>query len=107
MEFVFEDYRKKVFEPWRQKKIKAFKSLKSAHYFRVEDSVLRSIVSMCQNVISSRVQKGRHRVSVDVTDDLANDILAFVEQVKFAYIHPRSTSARYAMQNDTAYSPRI
>lgn len=104
---IFENYRKKVFEPWRQKKIKAFESLKSAHYFRVEDSVLRSIVSMCQSVITSRVEKGRHKVLVNVNDDLANDILAFVEQVKFAYIHPRSTSARYAMQNDTAYSPRI
>lgn len=100
MEIVFEDYRKKVFEPWRQKKIKAFESLKSAHYFRVEDSVLRSIISICQNVISSRVEKSRHEVLVNVKDDLTNEILAFVEQVKFAYIHPRSTSARYEMQKN-------
>lgn len=100
----FENYRKKVFEPWRQKKIKAYESLKSAHYFRVEDSVLRSIVSMCQSVITSRVEKGRREVLVNVNDDLANDILAFVEQVKFAYIHPRSTSARFAMQSESNFS---
>ncbi|MBQ5625980.1 MAG: hypothetical protein IIU96_02955 [Paludibacteraceae bacterium] len=44
--------------------------------------------------MAQRVNNGSKHVSLYLTDGLANNMLDFLDQVEFAYMHPRSTSAR-------------
>lgn len=90
------------FESWRTyRQASVANQCTMMHYYRLEDDSLRVVLRLLKAIVSQRVQKGRNSLYLSVSDDECNVILSLIEQVKFGYIHPRSTSARYSFLSET------
>lgn len=83
------------FESWRKAKQSAFVAIAhDMHYHRCSDTAYRLITSLLQGLVNTWLNNGRSFVSVRFTEEQINVILEFLDEMEFAYIHPRSTSHR-------------
>lgn len=82
------------FESWRKSTQSKYTAL--AHYHKVEDQVSFPVIKFIQQLIVARVNHGTV-LKVHIDESTAQSLLSFCEQFTHAYIHPRSTSARFAM----------
>lgn len=82
------------FESWRKATQERYSQCLDMYYVRVSQEVCRSVCNVLQKLLAQRVNNGSKHVSLYLTDGLANNMLDFLDQVEFAYMHPRSTSAR-------------
>lgn len=83
------------FESWRKAKMERHANRASLmHYHRISDDVYRSVRNFIEHCLCRRVDKGKDRISVLLPEDIANTLMDFLDETKFAYIHPRSTSGR-------------
>ena len=84
------------FESWRKATEERYKSFALAHFHKVDDELCFSVLNLLRQVVIKRVDKGEH-VSVHISEEQAQIIIDFLDQMNLAYIHPRSSSARYEM----------
>ena len=84
------------FESWRKATEERYKSFALAHFHKVDDELCFSVLNLLRQVVIKRVDKGEH-VSVHISEEQAQIIVDFLDQMNLAYIHPRSSSARYEM----------
>ena len=84
------------FESWRKATEERYKSFALAHYHKVDDELCFSVLNLLRQVVIKRVDKGEH-VSIHISEEQAQIIVDFLDQMNLAYIHPRSSSARYEM----------
>lgn len=84
------------FESWRKATEERYKSFALAHYHKVDDELCFSVLNLLRQVVIKRVDKGEH-VSIHISEEQAQCIVDFLDQMNLAYIHPRSSSARYEM----------
>lgn len=82
------------FHEWRVAKMQAAET-SGMHYYRVDLAVWLDVRSLLQSLLSKRVNSGRNRFRLSLTDTQLDTILLFIEQMQCGYMHPRSTSARY------------
>ena len=83
------------FEEWRKAKQCAAECRTLAHYHKVEDCVLRDVYALVKGILVVRVETGSSKIMLRVSDSLANSLMMFMEQMRYAYLHPRSSSARF------------
>lgn len=84
------------FESWRKATEERYKSFALAHYHKVDDELAFSVLNLLRQIVIRRVDKGEH-VSIHISEEQAQIIVDFLDQMNLAYIHPRSSSARYEM----------
>ena len=84
------------FESWRKATEERYKSFALAHFHKVDDELCFSVLNLLRQVVIKRVDKGEH-VSIHISEEQAQCIVDFLDQMNLAYIHPRSSSARYEM----------
>lgn len=84
------------FESWRKATEERYKSFALAHYHKVDDELAFSVLNLLRQIVIKRVDKGAN-VSILISEEQAQCIVDFLDQMKLAYIHPRSSSARYEM----------
>ena len=84
------------FESWRKATEERYKSFALAHFHKVDDELCFSVLNLLRQVVIKRVDKGEH-VSIHISEEQAQNIVDFLDQMNLAYIHPRSSSARYEM----------
>lgn len=84
------------FESWRKATEERYKSFALAHYHKVDDELCFSVLNLLRQVVIKRVDKGE-LVSIHISEEQAQIIVDFLDQMNLAYIHPRSSSARYEM----------
>lgn len=84
------------FESWRKATEERYKSFALAHYHKVDDELAFSVLNLLRQIVIRRVDKGEH-VSIHISEEQAQCIVDFLDQMNLAYIHPRSYSARYEM----------
>lgn len=81
------------FDQWRKAKMASLDK-EPSHYHRVATITWLAVRAFLSTLLITRVEKRTHRFSVTLTDDVANALLAFLDEMQYGYIHPRSTSAR-------------
>jgi hypothetical protein len=92
------------FESWRQAKQAAFvDNFHDMHYHRCSDTTYRLVSSLLQHLLSAWVKSYHAPVSVRFSQEQAELMFAFLDQMQLAYIHPRSSSHRFLMALE--YSP--
>ena len=84
------------FESWRKATEERYKSFALAHYHKVDDELCFSVLNLLRQIVIRRVDKGEN-VSIHISEEQAQCIVDFLDQMNLAYIHPRSSSARYEM----------
>lgn len=84
------------FESWRKATEERYKSFALAHYHKVDDELAFSVLNLLRQIVIKRVDKGE-LVSIHISEEQAQIIVDFLDQMNLAYIHPRSSSARYEM----------
>ena len=84
------------FESWRKATEERYKSFALAHYHKVDDELAFSVLNLLRQIVIKRVDKGEN-VSIRISEEQAQIIVDFLDQMNLAYIHPRSSSARYEM----------
>lgn len=84
------------FESWRKATEERYKSFALAHYHKVDDELAYSVLNLLRQIVIKRVDKGAN-VSIHISEEQAQSIVEFLDQMNLAYIHPRSSSARYEM----------
>lgn len=84
------------FQRWRKSKEEKFANLNDLHYFRVSKTTWSSVRTVLQSLLVARVNLGESFL-LTLPSERANDLLDFLEQMKWGYIHPRSTSHRVLM----------
>lgn len=82
------------FESWRNAKMASFEDGRICHYHRVADCVWWEIENFLQCLVRCRIDTFSKVYAVQLSDEFCNTLLAFLEEMEFSYIHPRSTSAR-------------
>lgn len=82
------------FESWRKSTQSKYTAL--AHFHKVEDQVSFPVIKFIQQLIVARVNVGT-KITITLDESTTQSLLSFCEQFTHAYIHPRSTSAKYAM----------
>lgn len=82
------------FESWRKSTESKYTAL--AHFHKVEDQVSYPVINFLQRLVCARINYGKV-LQVTIDDSTAQCLMSFCEQFSFAYIHPRSTSAKFAM----------
>lgn len=84
------------FESWRKAKQQHFSVPHTLmHYHRVSDVAWGDVANFLMFVLKVRVDTFSQQITFVLSDNLANSMLQFLDEMRFAYIHPRSTSARY------------
>ena len=84
-----------TFETWRAAKMTAAQGATLSHYHLVEDCVLRDVNAFLKALLVRRAEIGDCPISVRLSESLCDSILLFFDQMRYAYMHPRSDSARY------------
>ena len=84
------------FKSWRKATEERYKSFALAHYHKVDDELAFSVLNLLRQIVIKRVDKGE-LVSIHISKEQAQIIVDFLDQMNLAYIHPRSSSARYEM----------
>lgn len=87
------------FESWRKATEERYKSFALAHYHKVDDELAFSVLNLLRQIVIKRVDKGAN-VSIHISEEQAQCIVDFLDQMNLAYIHPRSSSARYEMMRN-------
>lgn len=95
-----------TFDSWRRAKMASLDK-EPSHYHRVATSTWLTVRAFLTTLLITRVEKRTHRFSVTLTDDVANALLAFLDEMRFGYIHPRSTSSRMDFSREAACSSAI
>lgn len=67
----------------------------AAHYHLCGDFVYSSVSNFLRSCLVERIESDRDFVYVCVDEDIANSILLFLDEMRFAYMHPRSDAAKY------------
>lgn len=94
------------FDSWRKAKMASLDK-EPSHYHRVATATWLAVRAFLSTLLITRVEKQARRFSVTLSDDEANALLAFLDEMRFGYIHPRSTSARTDFSREAAYSSAI
>lgn len=84
-----------TFNSWRLRQQERFNNCSSMHFHRVSDGAYSVVVHLLRYLLTSRINSQSQIVNVNVSDELSNSLLDFLDEMEFAYMHPRSTSARY------------
>lgn len=88
----------KNFESWRQRKMSYFAHFDGEmHFHRCSDYTYGCVAHFLQSLLAYRVQHGSPQVNVTISEEFANAALSFLDEMKFGYIHPRSTSHKMLM----------
>lgn len=82
------------FESWRTATEATYKDGKLRHYHRVQDDVWRSVRNLLQRLLCMRID-GNAPGCLSLDDEACNALLVFLDEMQLAYIHPRSTSAKF------------
>ena len=72
------------------------------HFHKVHDLVYARVESLVRSIVVKYVN-GQRRVQINVNADLAQCLYDFIDEMKFGYMHPRSTSARMIMPQGHAF----
>lgn len=67
------------------------------HFHKCEDAVLIVVFNILKALLRQRVNSGSNSITLSVSDDDFDTLLDFLDEMSFAYMHPRSTSARFSM----------
>jgi len=89
------------FNSWRKRQQERFATCSSMHYHRVDDSCYLVVVHLLRYLLTSRIDSQSKAVLVNLSDELANTLLDFLDQMEYAYMHPRSTSAKFRFVQTT------
>lgn len=92
------------FNSWRKRQQERFATCSSMHYHRVDDSCYLVVVHLLRYLLTSRIVSQSKAVLVDLNDELADTLLDFLDQMEYAYMHPRSTSAKYRFVQLTGHA---
>lgn len=96
----------KDFNSWRQRKMSYYARFDcERHYHRCSDLSYSCVAEFLQQLIAYRINNGSGKVVVTITDEFADAALAFLDEMQFAYIHPRSTSHKFIMNRENGKSP--
>lgn len=87
------------FESWRKAKQAAVAPSGAAHFHLVEDNVYLHVSNLLMSICASAVCS-RAMILQNVSDNTLNAIMLFVDQMRDAYIHPRSTSHRFRFASE-------
>lgn len=93
----FEQWRKEKFDPWRQRKMSSWLGRDDMHFHRLSEECSSVVINLLQNAVRQRILASSDVITLKITPDDFALILDFLEQFRFAYIHPRSTSHRIEM----------
>lgn len=94
------------FDSWRKAKMASLDK-EPSHYHRVATSTWLTVRAFLSTLLITRVEKQAHRFPVSLSDEEANALLTFLDEMRFGYIHPRSTSARMDFSREAACSSAI
>ena len=83
------------FQEWRKATMSNHAPQGVAHYHLCGDCVYSSVSDFLRSCLVERVESNRDYVNVCVDEDTANSILLFLDEMRFAYLHPRSDAAKY------------
>lgn len=84
------------FESWRNATQNAHKPSGLAHFHLCSDSAFFDVSKLLRSLCVSYVEKQQ----IQLSQDIINSCLCFLDEMQFAYIHPRSTSAKFACRMD-------
>lgn len=94
----------KKFDSWRLEKLQQFAPLAcEMHYHRCSDYSYTCTAELLRSLLIRHVESGGASVCVHLSREVADAIFSFLNEMKFAYIHPRSTSHRFIMQAETRF----
>lgn len=96
---------KNNFDAWRRSMMSQHQVEAEMHYHKVSD-VNWHQVSHLLRTLCVRFVEGHHKpVTLNLSSDLVESLLSFVDEMQFAYIHPRSSSAKFLARNLTSAIP--
>lgn len=96
---------KNNFDAWRQSMMSRHQVAAEMHYHKVSD-VNWHQVSHLLRTLCVRFVEGHHKpITLNLSSDLVESLLSFVDEMQFAYIHPRSSSAKFLARNLTPALP--
>ena len=67
------------------------------HYHKVHDTVYMGVERLLRTLVVKYVE-GNRRVQVKMDADTAQCLYEFLDEMKWGYLHPRSTSARMLLK---------
>lgn len=82
------------FESWRTATQSAHKPAGVSHYHLCSDTTFFEVASLLQALCVSFVDKKQ----ITLSPCLVDTVLQFLDEMQYAYMHPRSTSARFAFR---------
>jgi hypothetical protein len=83
------------FDEWRKTTMSNHAPQGVAHYHLCGDLVFSSVANFLRSCLVERVESNRDFVNVCVDEDTADSILIFLDEMRVAYLHPRSDAAKY------------
>lgn len=81
------------FEQWRKAKM-AFWTEEPSHFHRVSTDTWLAVRKFLSCLLLTRIDSHSPHFSLYLDDITANALIDFINQMRWGYIHPRSTSAR-------------
>lgn len=84
------------FHRWREAKQASFTSIPDMHFHKCSDIHFGVVRDLLQTIVSCYVSHGQRKFVLQPSEFDINCFLLFLDEMQFAYIHPRSTSARVA-----------
>lgn len=96
---------KNNFDAWRRSMMSQRQVAAEMHYHKVSD-VNWHQVSHLLRTLCVRFVEGHHKpITLSLSLDMVETLLSFVDEMQFAYIHPRSSSAKFLARNLTPALP--
>lgn len=89
------------FENWRIARQAATAPQGTAHFHLVEDGLLKEVQSFLMALCRFKLQHHDY-ITIKVSDESFSTILAFINQMTDAYIHPRSSSHHFRFAEESA-----
>ena len=77
----------------------------SAHYHKCEDAAFCCVERLLQKIIVANVEKSLDVQLITLDGSTVQILFDWLMQMNFAYLHPRSSSARYAFTQSHLPTP--
>lgn len=86
----------KTFDSWRNAQMSRFAPFAcTMRYHRIDADSASVIVQLLRSLLKARLSSGKNVVTLSLSDDVYDAFLLFLDEFRYAYIHPRSTSAKF------------
>lgn len=90
---------KSDFEAWRKSHEPRPEVAGLMHFHRCSDALYRDIRNFLREICRRRVECGQRQIRIIPSQSLIESCFLFCDEMDTAYMHPRSTSARFTFFN--------